>query len=559
MDATKASETNKEFKEKEYAFYSPEEQMSAFLYVGKELPLYLPENLIAHHYFLTIHLECIEKLAADENKSLLPVEIILKAFESNLVPHFETLIFALAVCCKQVYSENLRHAAYSLVGKICSLPEHFILFIKFISELSKRKISMEQPVNPGHGWGHGLRKTVNNWYLSKEPLELAKCVTRCKGRHGWKHKDIIKLSHPHPDTPEKEVILKYIMHGLDETKKSFGNNLNVQELIEYIERIENFKHCNDIVQAAGLLEKYELTLDHVPGHMLKSTEIWNSLVSTMDLDTLWRNLQRIHNLGLLKADAPIIDKIIDEITNKDRLAFSNIHPILVYITLQNYLHSGKPLSYEKRKMKVQAKKPYRPSPRPNSKIISALHQAFDLSFLNLKSTGLRYMITIDANKVMWGSKTSRNGTVNGADAGFLIAYTLSRCEKDVTVALFDIIDVDIVNLNQSLSFFSLSTTYQFKSKKDIRLSNPIKWASKQNYQYDVFINVVNDIVNYNECEENFEEYKKQMNLPNAKLINFVVSSSKAYKEDLYNKNILTIYGFDATVPMVIQAFAKSLF
>ncbi|KAI4488412.1 hypothetical protein M0804_005260 [Polistes exclamans] len=559
MDATKASETNEEFKEIEFGFYSPEKQMSAFLYVGKELAIYQPENLIAHNYFLAIHLECIEKLAADEKKPLLPVEIILKAFESNLVPHFETLIFALAVCCKQVYSESLRHAAYSIVGKICSLPEHFILFIKFTSELSKRKISMLHPVKPSHGWGHGLRKTVNNWYLSKEPLELAKCVTRCKGRHGWKHKDIVKLSHPHPDTTEKEVILKYIIHGLDKTKKFFADNSNVQELIEYIERIENFKHCNDIVQAAGLLEKYELTLDHVPGHMLKSTEIWNSLVPSMDLHTLLSNLQRIHNLGLLKADAPIIDKIIDEITNKDRLACSNIHPIFIYITLQNYLHSGKPLSYEKRKMKVQAKKPYRPSPRPNSKIISALHQAFDLSVMNLKSTGLRYMITINANKVMWESNTWHNGIVNGAEAGFLIAYTLSRCEKDVTVAVFDIIDVDIVNLNQSLDFFSLISTYQPMSNKNIRLSTPIKWASKQSYQYDVFINVVNDIVDYNECEQNFEEYKKRMNLPHAKLINCVVCSSKTCKEDLYNRNILTIYGFDVTVPMVIQAFAKSLF
>ncbi|KAI4491298.1 hypothetical protein M0802_010231 [Mischocyttarus mexicanus] len=539
MDATKASETNKEFMEIEFSSYSPEEQMSAFLYVGKELPLYQPDNLIAPNYFSAINLTCIETLAADENKSLLPIEIILKTFESNLVPHYETLIFALAVCCKQVCSESLRHAAYAIVGKICSLPEHFILFIKFTSELSKRKIPMQHSAKPSHGWGHGLRKTVNNWYLSKEPLELAKCVTRCKGRHGWKHKDIVKLSHPHPNTPEKEVILKYIIHGLDKTKNSFADNSDVQELIEYVEMVENFKHCNDIVQAAGLLEKYKLTLDHVPGHMLKSSEIWNSLIPSMDLHTLLSNLQRIHNLGLLKADAPIIDKIIDEITNKDRLAFSNIHPIFIYITLQNYRQSGK----------VDG---------------DGSSHHFDqhvklLTSNNLKPTGLRYMITINANKVMWESHTWHNGIMNGAEAGFLIAYTLSRCEKNTIFAVFDMFDVNIVNLNQSLDFFSLISTYQPMSNKNIHLSTPIKWASKENVQYDVFINVVDNVVDYNESEKDFEEYKKQMNLPHAKLINCVVCSSKTYKEDLYNKNILTIYGFDATVPMVIQAFAKSLF
>lgn len=61
----------------------------------------------------------------------------------------------------------------------------------------------------------------------------------------------------------------------------------------------------------------------------------------MDLHTLLSNLQRIHNLGLLKANAPAVEKIIDEITNKERLASSNIHPIFVYIILKNYEHSGK--------------------------------------------------------------------------------------------------------------------------------------------------------------------------------------------------------------------------
>lgn len=78
MDETKASKPNKELKEMEFGFNSFEEQMSAFLYVGKEFPLYHPGNLFAHNYFLAVNVECIEKLAADENKQLLPIEIILK-------------------------------------------------------------------------------------------------------------------------------------------------------------------------------------------------------------------------------------------------------------------------------------------------------------------------------------------------------------------------------------------------------------------------------------------------------------------------------------------------
>lgn len=41
---------------------------------------------------------------------------------------------------------------------------------------------------------------------------------------------------------------------------------------------------------------------------------------------------------------------------------------------------SRPLSYEKRKVKEQAKKPPPPPPKPNSRIIDALYKALNLSF-----------------------------------------------------------------------------------------------------------------------------------------------------------------------------------
>lgn len=127
--------------------------------------------------------------------------IEFQAFESNLAPHPEAIIFALALCSRQKTSEALRKAAYDMVNKICAKPEDFILFVKFTSQLSKER---QEPTN---GWGSGLRKVVNNWYQSKEPLELLKCVTRYKGRYGWKHRDIIKLSHPHGKTIGEIIVI----------------------------------------------------------------------------------------------------------------------------------------------------------------------------------------------------------------------------------------------------------------------------------------------------------------------------------------------------------------
>ncbi|KAK2579568.1 hypothetical protein KPH14_010864 [Odynerus spinipes] len=559
MDAAEVLEVQNRYSKLGPDMCSSNMLLTRFLYVGDESPVYFPKNVLVGDYFSDIDVLSIEALATYDKEELMPIEIITKAFESNLVPHPETLIFALAVCCKQKFSKNLRCAAYAAVEKICLTPEHFILFIKFITQVSKYTSVLNN--KPTRGWGHGLRKAVNNWYLSKEPLELVKCVTRCKSRYGWKHKDIIKLSHPHPDTSEQKVILKYIMHGLEETKKAFDNNPDVKELIEYIQKVEDFKHCEDETKAASLLEKYEFTLDHVPGHMLKSTEVWNSLILSMDLHTLLNNLQRIHNLGLLNPDNPAVEKIIDEITNEERLSRDNIHPIFVYITLKNYENCGKVLSYVKRKMKGQAKKLLAPPSKPNTKIINALYQAFDLSIMNLKPTGLRYMITINNDEEMWYTDTLHSGNINGAEAGYLIAYSLSCCEKNVTVAAFDVVDLHIINLNQSTHFPSVMKLHKPTPNNGIHLNNPIAWALKKHNQYDVFINVIDRIVDdVDEVEKNFSLYRDKMNLPHAKLINcFVCSSSCQAKTTFCHRNILEIYGFDATVPMVIQAFSKSLF
>ncbi|CAL7947863.1 unnamed protein product [Xylocopa violacea] len=537
----------------------PEVRLSQFLYVGKEYPDYQPGNWFVHNYFLAKNVPSIEELAENTEKQLLPIQIITKAFESNLVPNPETLVYALAVCCRQTKSESLRHAAYATLNKICVSPQHFILFIKFASQISKQK-ELDTTGSSKHGWGQGLRKAVNNWYLSKTPMELAKCVTRYKSRYGWKHKDIIKLSHPVPNNPGGEMVLKYVVRGLEEMKKSYGEDPTLTEILEYIEHVEDFKHCTDEVRAAGLLEMYKLTIDHVPGHLLKSKEVWNALISSMDLVMLLTNLQRIHNLELLKPNSPTVSKIVDQITNEENIAQDKVHPALVLVTIRDYENSGKPLTFEKRKIKEQFERPLPSPPKPNTKIIDALYKMLNLSFLHIQPTGLRYMVTINMNKVMLETHTWRSGNVNGAEAGCMIALALLRSEKNVTVATFKNIGIHTVNIDKTASFGQAMRRLQQMPVGNVNVGKPMSWAAHQNNKYDIFINVVDQIFEKSDTsEEALQAYKTKLKLPNTKLINCAVCSSSTYRKEKSDKSILTINGFDASVPVVIQAFAMSLF
>lgn len=44
-------------------------------------------------------------------------------------------------------------------------------------------------------YGRGSRRLILKWYLTKTPLQLAEIVTTTPKWNGWRHKDLLKLSH----------------------------------------------------------------------------------------------------------------------------------------------------------------------------------------------------------------------------------------------------------------------------------------------------------------------------------------------------------------------------
>jgi 60 kDa SS-A/Ro ribonucleoprotein len=73
--------------------------------------------------------------------------------------------------------------------------------------------------------------------------------------------------------PASAAVLRYVVHGLKEAKKDFGDKPEAQKVMSYLQTIEDFKHCTDEHDAARLVEMHSLLLEHIPGHLLKSKEV----------------------------------------------------------------------------------------------------------------------------------------------------------------------------------------------------------------------------------------------------------------------------------------------
>ncbi|XP_011506346.1 PREDICTED: 60 kDa SS-A/Ro ribonucleoprotein-like [Ceratosolen solmsi marchali] len=537
-------------------------QLCRFLYIGTEKPVYKSGNWFDYNYNLTQNIFSIDEYATYYNEFKDIVSLIIQEHDRKLIQNPETLIFVLAMCAQQHEKENLRRKAYDAVCKVCKSPEHFILFNKFCSLINKHKDCPKKGGN-GHGW----RNAVKKWYYSKTPMELAKIATEFKSRYGWKHKDIIKLAHIRTTGSDREIVFKYMLFGFKKLKETLPDpntqSETAEEIMKFFESVEDLKHCKDRIRSAALIDSLNLTLDHVPEHMLKFEEVWNLLVSSMSLSMILKNLQRIHNLGFLKSNGAMTLKVLDSL-NPQNVTKEKIHPAVFLITVKNYLNAGKSLSYEKRKIKEQAKKPLPSPPKANKEIVDALYDMLNFSFSHLQATNHRYFIAIDTSRRMIENGCWRNGNVNAFEAGCLIAYSLIRTEKNVTIATFknSVVESVIINADDhdDLTFLQFMKKLQSKTLENIDVAKLITEAFKKHNHYDVFINLIDKIDDLPEySEDDIDMYKKKLKLPISNFIRFVncaLSDSSTFRRKFFGENIVYICGFDEKVPYIIEAFAR---
>lgn len=120
---------------------------------------------------------------------------------------------------------------------------------------------------------------------------------------------------------------------------------------------------------------------------------------------------------------------------------------------------------------------------------------------------------------MLETNTWRSGNVNGAEAACMIALALLRSEKSVTIVTFKNLGIHVMNIDKTASFGQAMKRLQQMPGGNINLAKPISWAAHQNYKYDVFINIVDQIFEkFDTSEKALEAYKTKLKLTNTKYV-----------------------------------------
>lgn len=150
------------------------------------------------------------------------------------------------------------------------------------------------------GWGRSLRTRVAAWYVERPVAEVAADMLRCPGRNGYTHRDLLRLSHPKPDSAARNALFQWAVEG------SLGHlatpEISAGELRQ-VYAVERLKTVNDEREAVGIVEQFSLEPDMLPAEWKHSRAIWESLIERMSCAELVQFLPHLADFGLLSDES----------------------------------------------------------------------------------------------------------------------------------------------------------------------------------------------------------------------------------------------------------------
>ncbi len=485
------------------------------------------------------------------------VEQIVAISDAGRAPKNDPAIFALAMCAG-AQDDKTRRAALAAIPKVCRIGTHLLHFCADVEHFRR--------------WGRSLRTTVGKWYNDKPAKNLAYDVIKYQSRDGWAHKDVLRLSHPKPASPEHAAIMRYVTVGMaGMTSSREGNKrdkiADVSKLPAIIGAFEEI-HSEGVTpgRAAKLISEFGLSHEMVPNEMKDKTIVWEALLEHMGITALIRNLGKLSSIGMTKPLSSFTTEIAARITDKETLKKGRVHQMTVLFAMRTYA-SGHGL---KGSLTWDAERT----------IIDALDEAFYLSFDTIEPTGKATMLALDVSGSMGSPMGGTSVTCREASAA--MAMVTARAEKNWMCLGFTSGAVAASPANGSYSFRS-SYGYGGRGNGLTKLgisprqrlddivtkisgldfgntdcALPMLYATENKLEVDVF-QIFTDNETWSGGVHPFQALQayRQQSGRNAKLVVNGMTATGFSIADPNDAGMLDVVGFDTTTPSVVAEFARS--
>src|SRR5260221_2581709 len=323
------------------------------------------------------------------------VKRVVQISDSGRAPKNDPAIFVLALAAKFGNLET-RRAAFQSLSKVARIGTHLFSFADAIEEFG--------------GWSRGTRRAVENWYLDKEPDDLAYQVVKYQQRNGRSHRDMLRLAHLYtPETPNSHKgLVEYIRTG--NTEHDTPKIVHAAELVKFLD----VKDTNAISTVLRYINSHNLPREVIPTQFLNVPEVWEALLQKMPMTAMIRNLATMTRIGLLTGNSDATQKVISELSDTERLKKARIHPIQILMAMRTY-EAG----HGFRGQNTWA---------PVTQVTDALNDAFYASFKFVEPSNKRHLLALDVSGSMDSGEVGGVPGLSPREASAAMALVTAKTE-----------------------------------------------------------------------------------------------------------------------------------
>lgn len=491
---------------------TPWQQLDRFLMLGSEKGTYY-----AGEHEMTVE-NAQNVLACIHEDAHRVMNRVVEFSTQGRVAKQSPLIFVAALCACKGKTVADRQAALNNLEQVCRIPTHLFQFLSYVRQLG--------------GFGKGKRNSISRWYNLSPPDRLAYHMVKYKSRHGWTHRDALRIAHT---TPVDKVHSNLYAWAADKEH-------DVSLLPPVILAANSIKKPSVPIKAIqDQIREYRLPRECLPSELLNKPEVWDALLDDMPTTALVRNLGKMTKVGLLGPLSDGAKRVCAQLADTERLRKSRIHPMQILIAMRTY-ESG---HGDKGKL----------SWVPNPHVVDALDSAFYESFANVEPTGKSWYIGLDVSSSM--SMPIAGYNLSCAEAGAALSMAVLRSEQFALVRGFtgDMRDLNFTARTRLDDALARTRKMNF-GRTDCAL--PMLDALERGIEVDVFLVATDNETwfgNVHPCAA-LKRYREQMN-PQAKLVVLAMTATNFSIADPKDAGMLDMAGLDSGMFPVLREFVMA--
>lgn len=394
------------------------------------------------------------------------------------------------------------------------------------------------------GFGKSVRLAGQQWLSTPDVKTLAYQLLKYQQRQGFAHRDILRLFHVKPPSPDHDRLFQWACEGWETLPP--GSPSPALSQIWWYEWLKR-----NPAGTCRAIEQGRLTHEMVAPIGEMTPDAWALLVEEMPIGALLRNLGSLTQLGVLGISPRrkgkkskknrLIERVAQVLSDRQHLRRGRIHPIDILKALKTYRSGGK---------LGQSRKTWQPLPE----ITEILETALDRAFEALPATGQTFLHAVDISGSM-GYYTVGSMALTCCEIAATMALASAKAEKNTIIRGFSTTFRDL-GITQQDSFASAMQKAMDNNFGGTDAAVAYEWAIKHKQWVDCFCF-------WTDCEswagrqhpsQALAEYRRKIN-PKAKAVYITLVPDGFSLVDPQDPQSWDIAGFDPSTPRLLQLIA----